>query len=188
MDREKEQPSAYVRETALAIAELHAAHNDQSTTTERWIRRAVNSVSSPWFLGVVTIGVTGWVFANPVLVRLGYKAFDPAPYNLLQGVLTLLAVYVSLGILAAQRRAGVLADLRAQVTLEHSILTEHKAAKIIELLEELRRDHPEIANRPDREASALSVPTNPKDVAEAITQSHADIQQDRESSETPTSS
>ena len=185
MDREQERLSTDVRETAQAIAELHAAHHAQSTPAERWLGQAVHYVSRPWFLCLVTMGVVVWVFANPVSVWFGYPAFDPAPYNLLQGVLTLLAVYVSLGILAAQRRAGVLADLRAQVTLEHSILTEHKAAKIIELLEELRRDHPEIADRPDHQATALSVPSHPKDVADAINQSHADIKQDRESPDTP---
>jgi uncharacterized membrane protein len=180
MDREIGQLPTDVRKTAQAIAELHAAHYAQSTTSERWVGQTVHYVSRPWFLGVVTIGVALWIFANPIGVWFGYPAFDPAPYALLQGVLTLLAVYVSLGILAAQRRAGVLADLRAQVTLEHSILTEQKAAKIIELLEELRRDHPEIANRPDNQASALSVPSDPKEVADAISESHADIKRDSE--------
>jgi uncharacterized membrane protein len=183
LDREKGRMSIDVRETAQAIAELHAAHHAQSTTAERWVGQAVYAVSRPWFLGIVTIGVAMWVLANPILVWFGHGAFDPAPYDLLQGVLTLLAVYVSLAILAAQRRASVLADLRAQVTLEHTILTENKAAKIIELLEELRRDHPEITNRLDHQARALSVPTNTKDVADAIFQSHADIRRDGDSSD-----
>jgi uncharacterized membrane protein len=180
MDREKEHLSAYVHKTAQAIAELHAAHHAQSTKAERGLERAVHYVSRPWFLVLITASVILWIFANQIFLWLGYPTFDPLPFNLLQGVLTLLAVYISLGILAAQRRAGVLADLRAQVTLEHSILTEHKAAKIIELLEELRRDHPEIADRPDHQASALSVPTDPKDVADAISQSHEEIRRDIE--------
>jgi uncharacterized membrane protein len=180
MVREKEQLSTDVRKTAQAIAELHAAHHAQSTTSERWVGQAVHYLSKPWFLCLVTIGVAIWIFGNALFVWFGYPVFDPAPYALLQGMLTLLAVYVSLGILAAQRRAGVLADLRAQVTLEHSILTEQKAAKVIELLEELRRDHPEIANRPDNQASALSIPSDPKDVAAAISESHAEIERDSE--------
>ena len=180
MEHEEEGLPAHVRKTAQAIAELHAAHRAESTATQRRFEQVVYYVSSPWFLGFVTLSVLAWVLANTILVGFGYSAFDPAPYFQLQGLLTLLAVYVSLGILTAQRRASELADLRAQITLEHSILTEHKAAKVIELLEELRRDHPSIANRTDHEASALAVPTDTKKVADAIVESHAEIKHDAE--------
>ena len=175
MEHQDEKLPVHVRKTAHAIAELHAAHRAESTPAQRRLEQTVSYVSTPGFLGLVTLGVLFWIFANPVSVWLGFAAFDPAPFPLLQGVLTLMAVYVSLAILAAQRRATVLADLRAQITLEHSILTEQKAAKAIELLEELRRDHPEIANRTDHEARALSVPANTKEVADAIVESHAEI-------------
>lgn len=178
MDVQEEELSAHVRRTAQAIAELHAAHRAESTATQRRFEQAISHVSSPWFLGLVTLGVLAWTCANPILVWLGRSAFDPAPFALLQGVLTLLAVYVSLGILIAQRRNAELADLRAQITLEHSILTEQKAAKIIELLEELRRDHPAIADRADDEASALAVPADTREVADAIVESHAEIRHD----------
>jgi hypothetical protein len=39
------------------------------------------------------------------------------------------------------------------------MLSEQKAAKIISLLEELREDHPEIRDRVDKEAAAMSSPT-----------------------------
>jgi uncharacterized membrane protein len=90
----------------------------------------------------------------------------------------LLGVYVALIILAGQRRASALDELRAQLTLEHTILTEHKAAKIIELLEELRRDDPAIANRLDQEARTLATPSDPKAVAAALVESHAEMAQE----------
>lgn len=138
----------------------------------------MSNVSKPLFLLLIMLGVIGWVAASPILVMLGYSALDPSPYVLLQGVLTLLAVYLSLAILTTQRRAGTLADVRAQVTLQHSILVEHKAAKIIELLEELRRDNPSIANRSDRQAHMLSTPSDPKTVAAAIVESHTEATPD----------
>jgi uncharacterized membrane protein len=166
-----DEVTRHVRKTAQAIAELHAAHRAGSTPAERRLERLVSHLSTPWFIGLVTIAVTAWIGSSAL------SAFDPMPYPLLQGVLTLLAVYISLAILTAQRRAGVLADLRAQVTLEHCILTEHKAAKMIELLEELRRDHPAIANRTDGQADALAQPTDPKLVADAIVASHEEIKE-----------
>jgi uncharacterized membrane protein len=44
-------------------------------------------------------------------------------------------------------------------------------AKIIELLERLRRDHPNIADRVDEDATAMSQPTNAEAVIEAINSS-----------------
>ena len=54
------------------------------------------------------------------------------------------------------------------LTLELAILSEQKTAKIISLLEELRVDHPDIHDRIDDEAAAMSAPTDPRSVLETI--------------------
>ena len=71
-------------------------------------------------------------------------------------------------ILTTQRREDELAGLREQLILELAILTEQKSAKIIALLEELRRDAPNISDREDRQAEALSTPADPNAVADAL--------------------
>jgi uncharacterized membrane protein len=53
---------------------------------------------------------------------------------------------------ARSRREYQLAQLREQLTLELAILSEQKTAKVIQLLEESRRDNPHIRNRVDQEA------------------------------------
>ena len=72
---------------------------------------------------------------------------------------------------AQQRRDDQLASHREQMTLQLGILSEQKAAKIIQLLEELRRDHPSIHNRLDSEAHAMSTPANPQTVLKALKES-----------------
>jgi uncharacterized membrane protein len=47
-------------------------------------------------------------------------------------------------------------------------LTEQKAAKLIDLLEELRRDLPNVKNRHDPEAAALQQSMNPDQVLAAL--------------------
>ena len=86
----------------------------------------------------------------------------------MQGVVSLAALYMTVLILTTQRRENELASHHEQLTLELAILSEQKAAKIISLLEELRQDHPEIRNRVDREATAMSAPTDPQSVLEVI--------------------
>ncbi len=74
-------------------------------------------------------------------------------------------------ILSTQRREDELAGHREQLTLQLAILGDQKAAKIIELLEELRRDHPSIHDRVDHDANAMSKPADPEAVFDAIKES-----------------
>jgi uncharacterized membrane protein len=49
-----------------------------------------------------------------------------------------------------------------------AILSEQKSAKIISLLEEMRRDSPSLRNRVDPEAAAMAVAADPQTVLDAI--------------------
>ena len=80
----------------------------------------------------------------------------------------MMALYLVIFILASQRREHDLAQRRELLALELAVRTEQKAAKMIELLEEFRRDSPEIQDRLDEEAEQLSVQSDPCSVASAI--------------------
>jgi hypothetical protein len=54
-------------------------------------------------------------------------------------------------------------------------VTERKVAKVIELIEELRRDSPTLKNRADPEARQMSVRTSPGEVLIAIKDSHEEM-------------
>ena len=89
--------------------------------------------------------------------------------------LTILGVVMGILILSTQRRADQLAELREQMTLELASVTERKVAKVIELIEELRRDSPTLKNRTDQEARQMSVRTTPGEVLIAIKDSHEEM-------------
>src|SRR4051812_14744114 len=73
---------------------------------------------------------------------------------------TVAALLVAMLILVTQRRQDKLADRRAQLTLELPVLADRKNAKIIALLEELRRDHPDVADRVDPESEEMATPAD----------------------------
>ena len=61
------------------------------------------------------------------------------------------------------------------MTLEATLLTEQKTRKIIELLEELRRDSPGVRDREDVEALQMAAKADPHEVLaviEEVTQVH----------------
>ena len=72
------------------------------------------------------------------------------------------ALLVALLILTTQRHEEELAESRAQLTLHIATLSERKIAKVIELLEEQRRDNPLLPSRIDDEATEMAQPADHK--------------------------
>ena len=107
---------------------------------------------------------------------LGYRAPDPPPFSWL-GAVSLASLYIVVLILATQRREDQLTQRREQLTLELAILSEQKTAKIIQLLEESRRDNPQVQDRNDPEAEARAQPADPGSVLVAIRETHAKPEQ-----------
>ena len=87
----------------------------------------------------------------------------------------LAALYITVLILITQRHENELTNHRQQLTLELAMLSEQKNAKIVELIEEMRRDNPMIEDRIDPHADALSVPADPQQVLEAIKERHEEM-------------
>jgi uncharacterized membrane protein len=162
---------AHIEETIQAIARLHAKHRFEAGPLQRAVDRSTAWLGRPSSIGIVTLTVFAWVLWNAIAAALGMKPLDPPPFTWLQGALGLMALYVTLFILTTQRRDDELASYREQLTLELAILGEQKAAKIIGLLEEMRRDDPALRNRVDEVAAAMSIPADPQLVLDAIKES-----------------
>jgi uncharacterized membrane protein len=80
-------------------------------------------------------------------------------------------------VLSAQRREDRLTQRREQLTLELAMLSEQKAAKIIQLLEEYRRDNPQVRDRHDAQAVEMSRPSDTSSVLGAIAETHEEAEQ-----------
>lgn len=166
---------AHIEDTVRAIAQVHAAHHEGATPLQRLVEHATAFVGRPAFIGILTTVVVAWVLLNLNTVRTGGEAWDAPPFPWLQGAISLIALCTTILVLITQRKDDELATHREQLTLELAILSEQKTAKIIELLEEMRRDSPFLRTRVDLEAEALSVPADPQSVLDAIKDSQKDF-------------
>lgn len=108
------------------------------------------------------------MLANIILRRFGIAGFDPAPFFWLQGIVGLGALLTATVVLSKQNRLAKLAEQRAHLDLKVTLLTEQKTAKLIDLLEELRRDMPNVRDRHDPEAASLQKSMNPDRVLAAL--------------------
>ena len=93
----------------------------------------------PSDLGLAIV-VAVWMTLNLLAGPLGYRAPDPPPFSCLEGAVSQASLYIVVLILATRRREDQLTQRREQLTLELAILSEQKTAKIIQLLEESRRE------------------------------------------------
>ena len=162
----------HIEETIQSIARLHAEHRADATQHQRVVDRITSLLSRPVFIAVLTIVDVGWLSLNGFAVTLGYRPLDPPPFPWLSGAASLASLYLVVLILTTQRRDDRLTQRRELLNLELAILSEQKIAKVIQLLEESRRDNPQIRNRLDPEADAMAQPADPQLVLDAIKETH----------------
>ena len=163
---------AHVDEAASAIAKLHEDHYRQAGPLRRWVERMTRLFARPVFTPLLSTFVLVWIAVNAGLKAAGYDAPDPPPFAYLGLLVSLAALYMTGMILATQQRASELASQRDHMTLELAILAEQKTAKLIQLMEKLRSDHPDIADRDDAEAREMSAPADLHDMLDIIKQNH----------------
>jgi uncharacterized membrane protein len=160
----------HVEESVRSVAELHIEHHASASPLDRLLDYATELASNPVTVSVTVSATLIWLIAKTIEPALGTSLIETPAW--LDRALGLISVYLALFILATQRRANRLAQKRDQLTLQLALVNERKTAKVVALLEELRRDHPQIADRPDGEAESMAEPTDPEMALRAIERRH----------------
>ena len=161
-------------ETIQSIARLHAEHRANATRHQRVVDRITSLLGRPVFIVVLTTIVVGWMSLNEFATTLGYRPLDPPPFPWLSGAASLASLYLVVLILTTQSRDDRLTQRREQLNLELVILSEQKTAKVVALLEELRRDSPAVRDRVDKQADVMARPVDPQSVIDAIKETRSD--------------
>jgi uncharacterized membrane protein len=151
-----------------AVEGFYVREEQKISPSQRVLERISGFTGQPGFLGFILIFVLLWMLVNVVLRLFGIPGFDPAPFFWLQGIVGLGALLTATVVLTKQNRLAKLAEQRAHLDLKVTLLTEQKTAKLIDLLEELRRDLPNVRDRHDPEATALQKSMNPDRVLAAL--------------------
>jgi uncharacterized membrane protein len=158
----------HVAETVEALAKLHARSERETSRPQRSVEALAAQLGRPAAVWAIATVAACWIVANVALVSLGGHAPDPPPFAWMQGVCSLGALLLATAVLAAQNRQRRLAEEHAQLDLHINLLAEQKVAKVIGLLEELRRDLPNVSNRVDPLAEAMTRAVDPHAVASAL--------------------
>jgi uncharacterized membrane protein len=159
----------HIHESIDAIVDLQA--QERVGKHQRGIEHVVDLFGRPRSLYGLCAFIGLWVGTNLALLLAGHPAFDRPPFQVLQTIMSIAALLVTTMVLIAENRQTHAEARRGALDLQINLLAEKKAAKIIELLETLRRDMPSVPNRVDREAKEMSSALDPRLVAEALDQS-----------------
>jgi uncharacterized membrane protein len=157
-----------------AVLDFYAREEQKMSRSQRALVRISGLIGQPVFLGCILLFVSLWTIANALLRLLGMAPFDPAPFFWLQGLIGLGALLTATVVLIEQNRLGKLAERRAHLDLKVTLLTEHKAAKVIALLEELRHDLPNVKDRHDPQAAELKQAMDPDGVLATLDEGDPD--------------
>jgi len=148
-----------------AIADFHREHYRSASPLQRALDAVTDRLGRPLLVAAVILTVAAWI---GIAEATGQGGVSQPAFVWLELAATVASLLVSMLILATQRREDLLGDRRAKLTLELAILADRKNAKIIALLEELRRDHPGVVDRIDVESVDMAKPTDPGAVLAAI--------------------
>ena len=164
MDSDRDQ----IKQNIEAVQGFYTRENRKISRSQRLLERLSHIMGKPEFLGLILLVVVAWTLGNLGLGRLGLAQFDPPPFFWLQGAIGLGALLTATVVLTKQNRLAGLAEQRAHLDLKVTLLTEQKAAKLIDLLEELRRDLPNVKDRHDSSAAVMQQAMNPELVLAAL--------------------
>jgi uncharacterized membrane protein len=166
--RRDDELSGHIDETIESIAELERRALENASLHQRAIERFTLAIGRPRTLWIVLGAVAAWIAINGAESLTGHRALDPPPFYWLDGAVALAALVMTILILTTENRQSAVEEQRSRLHLQISMTADRKAAKIIQLLEELRYDMPQVRNREDREAEELTLPADPHEVAHEL--------------------
>jgi uncharacterized membrane protein len=160
--------SEHVAQNIETIAQLHTQAEGRVGRSQRVIERVTASIGQPWALNVIVGIVVLWVAINTLGSKAGLPIVDPPPFLWLQAAVSLSALLVTTMVLTTQNRQGKRAFQRGNLELQVNLVAEQKIAKLISLLEELRRDLPSVRDRVDPVAEAMAEAVDPQAVVTGL--------------------
>ncbi len=125
-------------------------------------------MGQPKLLVTIVALVVSWIAINLAASAMHMTPLDPAPFSWLQGVVSLSSLLITVLVLITQHRQNRHIEHRARVDLQINLLAEQKITKLIDLVEELRRDMPNVRNRVDVVANEMKEPMDTAAVISAL--------------------
>lgn len=128
---------------------------------EKILAKVAYAFGRPQFLYAQLLLIIAWslisYFAGDRLDSWNFPSLDIEE----QGI-DVASLLIATGVLVRQTQQDKISEQRSHLMLQINLLNEQKIAKVIELIEELRADSPDVENRYDWEADVMRESTDPQ--------------------------
>ncbi len=152
-----------------SVASIRARAEQRLDKHQRMMEVLTAALGRPRTVYVTLSMVVGWIAFHVAAPKLlGWRSIDPPPFFWLQGMVALSALLMTTLVLITANRQTRNAEERSHLDLQINLLAEHKVAKLIALVEELRRDLPMVRDRIDHEANDMQEAVDPHAMLEAL--------------------
>ena len=157
--------------TARSNIETIVALEEGSERSRTWSARGAETLGrfagTLSFVAAQIAFVAGWVAGNSGLLP-PEAVFDPFPFPLLAGLLSLEGVLLAAFVLIRQNRMSALAERRSHLDLQISLLSEKETTKVIQMLDRMSRHMGIEREVADDETRELGEATAVEDLAEEL--------------------
>jgi uncharacterized membrane protein len=165
--------SEHIGQNIDSVVALQKKEWDAIGSAQKRVERVSRFLARPSYLVALLSAIALWVVVNVSVTAA--SRWDPAPFELLDGIMTLISLVTTTIVLIAQNRQAKLEKQHTHLGLQVALLTEQKVTKLINLLEELRRDMPMVKDRHDAHAEALQESADTAKVVAALEETGATL-------------
>ncbi len=183
-----EHAQVLIARNVETLASVRARAERGVNRHQRTVERVTGFLARPMTIYAVLVAITIWVTLNVAMSMSGRVPPDPAPFFWMQGVVGLGALLSAIMVLTTQMRLMRHSEERAHLDLQVNLSAEQKTAKLIALVEELRRDLPNVRNRRDSVAEAMSEAVDPHAVMSALKETFELAEDEPDSRRAPSTS
>ena len=128
---------------------------------EQVLAKVAEAFGRPRFLyAQLTLFVSWWIYSR--FAEGGLVDWDLPLLSLQNQGIDVASLLIATGVLVRQTRQDKISEQRSHLMLQVNLLNEQKVAKVIELIEELRIDLPDVKDRYDWESDAMQKSTDPQ--------------------------
>jgi uncharacterized membrane protein len=140
----------------------------QISGAQLMIERISAFFGSPAYFAFAVAFIVIWMLVNAYGAHAGWQRVDAPPFSWLQGLVSSNALLLTVAVLIRQNRMAKVAEHRSHLDLQINLLTEQKATKILQIVDELQRELTALRGGSDSEVAELTKPADAHALMHAI--------------------
>ena len=158
-----------------ALLEVRRSEERRRSASDRIADGITTFAGSMWCVYAHALLFGAWIIINLGWVG-GIRPFDPFPFVMLAMIASVEAIFLSTFILITQNRMQRLADRRAELDLQISLLSEHELTRAVRMIDDIA--HKLGAYRPpEQELEEIKRDIHPQEVVREIEKAAANTEE-----------